>query len=219
MRGVIMSITLVSRGTALLTLTIIALILAIPTRSASQDIVGEATTDSPGRTIFTEQGRTFETIDDMIIELAGPGLLSVELKDVRKWPNGRLPIAFSENYSEAEKTIFFEACQWWSDVSKVECVPRSNETNYIFVNAHASVNNSYLGMIGGKQTLNLVSRGNRAVIAHELAHALGFSHQHNAPNRNSFVAILWNNIKTGRKHNFRMIPPAKAIVFVKHRLL
>jgi hypothetical protein len=37
---------------------------------------------------------------------------------------------------------------------------------------------------------------------HELLHALGFFHQQSASNRDEFVKILWQNIKSGTEHNF-----------------
>ena len=37
-------------------------------------------------------------------------------------------------------------------------------------------------------------------MTHELMHALGFFHEHTRPDRDKFVKILWNNIKSGDYH-------------------
>jgi hypothetical protein len=38
--------------------------------------------------------------------------------------------------------------------------------------------------------------------AHELLHAIGFDHQQNTPGRDSYVTIHYENIETGKEHNF-----------------
>ena len=67
---------------------------------------------------------------------------------------------------------------------------------------------SYIGRKGGKQLL-LLGRGckNRGKVTHELMHALGFFHEHTRPDRDKFVKILWENIKTGNvyKHKLMLI--------------
>lgn len=53
---------------------------------------------------------------------------------------------------------------------------------------------------------NQVSLGygcwNTGTILHEVAHALGFFHEQSRPDRDQYVEIMWNNIKSGEKHNF-----------------
>tara|TARA_R110002012_G_scaffold307412_1_gene512844 strand:+ start:1251 stop:2315 length:1065 start_codon:yes stop_codon:yes gene_type:complete len=171
----------------------------------------DAYLEAEDRNLISEGGRYFEVIDDMILELEGEGVLSVQIKDIQKWPNGVVPISFANNYPESQRQIFFEACNWWAEASSVSCVPRTNQMNYIHVNPSMTVNNSYVGMIGGQQVLNLASRFNHGIIAHEIAHALGFTHQHNAPNRDQFVNIQWDNLVEGVAHNFRVVD--NAIVF------
>lgn len=61
---------------------------------------------------------------------------------------------------------------------------------------------SYVGRIGGRQTISVgnsdgsitCKHGN---IVHEIAHSLGFFHEHSRPDRDSYVSILWANIESG----------------------
>lgn len=62
----------------------------------------------------------------------------------------------------------------------------------------SNVCKSHIGKKGGKQLLSLGSGcKNRGHVTHELMHALGFFHEHTRPDRDKFVKILWNNIKSG----------------------
>uniref|UniRef100_A0A671NPW5 Metalloendopeptidase n=1 Tax=Sinocyclocheilus anshuiensis TaxID=1608454 RepID=A0A671NPW5_9TELE len=64
---------------------------------------------------------------------------------------------------------------------------------------------SYLGMIGGSQTVSLQSPGCMwsGVAAHELMHALGFVHEQSRSDRDHHVSILWENIIENQRHNFK----------------
>ncbi|CAH0713679.1 unnamed protein product, partial [Brenthis ino] len=41
-------------------------------------------------------------------------------------------------------------------------------------------------------------------IVHEVMHVLGFSHEHTRPDRDRYVTIMWNNIKSGYKKYFEV---------------
>lgn len=64
---------------------------------------------------------------------------------------------------------------------------------------------SSVGMKSEGQVVNLGSEKCRrhGTIAHELMHAIGFYHQHSASDRDDFIRINWENIKSGRTHNFK----------------
>jgi hypothetical protein len=40
------------------------------------------------------------------------------------------------------------------------------------------------------------------VIIHELGHCLGLLHEHQRPDRDTYVNIMWNNILSGKEFNF-----------------
>jgi len=59
--------------------------------------------------------------------------------------------------------------------------------------------NSYVGKIGGAQTINMVDGYCfvHGTILHEMMHALGFEHEQNRPDRDRYVTINYNNLKSG----------------------
>lgn len=57
---------------------------------------------------------------------------------------------------------------------------------------------SYVGKIGGRQPMSL-ARDCLAnyIIWHELLHVLGFEHEHQRPDRDSFIRVEYDNVEKG----------------------
>jgi len=60
-----------------------------------------------------------------------------------------------------------------------------------------------VGAIGGEQILNM-GDGCQYVglVLHEFGHAIGYFHEHNRPDRDDVVNIMWDNIQYGKKKVF-----------------
>ena len=69
---------------------------------------------------------------------------------------------------------------------------------------------SSVGRRGGKQVLSLgvfcVTFYDRGNVYHELLHVLGFHHEHNRPDRDNHVDVMWSNIRSGAQNNFEIRP-------------
>jgi hypothetical protein len=72
-------------------------------------------------------------------------------------------------------------------------VPRTVQTNYLLIQS-SSGNNSYVGMIGGSQTVNIYNWDYKFIMVHELMHALGFVHEHQRSDRATHVSINYGNV-------------------------
>jgi hypothetical protein len=83
---------------------------------------------------------------------------------------------------------------------------KTRDKGYVIFSASDSVNSSFVGNYRPEPNkIKLVQNDNAAL--HEICHTLGLIHEHSRPDRNNHVNINWNNIKSGKEHNFYCIPP------------
>ncbi len=126
--------------------------------------------------------------------------------DTNFWPNGIVPYVFDANVTATNQALMLAAMAEWESVANVDFRPRNGEGNRVRIRDSTGdanpTNSSPVGMTGGEQIINIVSWNNRWIMAHELAHALGFWHEQSRPDRNSYVQINTSNIQTGLGHNF-----------------
>ncbi len=123
----------------------------------------------------------------------------------RKWPKGRVAYTYDPNMSAAKRALFESGCRDWEKYADLHFSPRAAEANYIVVTSTADASNSYIGMTGGPQVLNLADWANKGTVVHELAHALGIIHEQSRPDRDTYVTINTENITDGYAFAFGKI--------------
>ena len=124
------------------------------------------------------------------------------------WINGIVPYTFAANLKGVEKQAVRDAMSLWQDVSGLKFVPRTNQQDFIHF-IRSTGNWSYIGRIGGKQDIGIVSWDSIHTIAHEIAHALGWYHEQSRPDRNQYIQVKWGRITEGYEHNFAVVPDAQ----------
>ncbi|XP_078472580.1 hatching enzyme 1.2-like [Lampetra planeri] len=119
-----------------------------------------------------------------------------------KWPkseNGKVyvPYKVSLAFFDGDVKKIEEAALEFKKKTCVRFIPRSNETDYIYIHAWEG-NWSFLGCHGRDQALSLdPGKVTKGVVLHEFMHALGFYHEHSRIDRDKYILMLIDNVKPG----------------------
>ncbi|CRK89460.1 CLUMA_CG003201, isoform A [Clunio marinus] len=135
--------------------------------------------------------------------------------DLYKWPKNKegfviVPYYISRNSHFSSEQIHL--MRYAMDAVEQETCIRFRERKYEkdFVNIFAGKYcKSNLGRTGGGQelSLNKLKCMQKGIIIHELLHALGYIHEHNRPDRDKYVKILWQNIDPKWYKEFDRVSP------------
>ncbi|EDX05147.1 BG:BACR44L22.4 [Drosophila simulans] len=149
-------------------------------------------------------------------------LISEQLQYFEGNPEGRVVKSWSEYYWKGRTLVYSFAGGFSSlDIASIEsamaeissktCV-KFRRTEYkrepqVVIQKEGSGCWSYVGYLGRTdQTLNLGSGCmSSRTIQHELLHALGFYHTQSDPQRDKYVRIQTDNIRSGHEHNFQRL--------------
>jgi Astacin (Peptidase family M12A) len=106
------------------------------------------------------------------------------------------------------KTIIREGLR---EIEKKTCVrflPRTLQTDYVAITNGVGCW-SNLGRIKRNQTLSLAISGcvTRPIVIHEFMHVLGFDHQHNRADRDSFIALNFTKMNYTMQASFTKVNP------------
>lgn len=130
-----------------------------------------------------------------------------------RWPNGIVPYEIGGDFRERQLKVIQNAIKEYHKKTCIRFVPRTTETDYISIVNGKSGCWSSIGRVGGKQDVNLQTPGclsKPGTAVHELMHVLGFLHEQNREERDSFVDIQYQNIKQAAYENFKKVSPTAA---------
>ncbi|XP_069014878.1 meprin A subunit alpha [Embiotoca jacksoni] len=181
------------RITALIGVFVVLKVQAVPTSTGNNADAGELRDDIP------EINRGLKHLFEG--DIAGNPNKNAILDQTRRW---KFPIAYilTDSLELNAKGVILQAFEEYRLRSCVDFKPYEGETSYISFTQLPGC----WSYVGDNKTGQNVSIGaqcdTKAIVEHELLHALGFYHEQSRSDRDDYVQIWWDQIEEGKEHNF-----------------
>ncbi|XP_069481455.1 astacin-like metalloendopeptidase [Ambystoma mexicanum] len=124
------------------------------------------------------------------------------------WPKSSLgtvivPYTISSIFGDRHRTLILAALEELDSLTCIKFVNRTTEQDYLKITSEDGCW-SHIGKTGGGQTVSVAESGcmSRGIIQHEVAHSLGFYHEHTRSDRDLYVDIQLQYISEGDQVNF-----------------
>lgn len=125
-----------------------------------------------------------------------------------RWPSGTVYYSIDTTYPADVKATIVAAMREIESNTKhgstncIHFVERTNQHDFVYIQPHTGCH-SKIGRSGGAQELSLgTGCTGKGTIMHELTHALGFWHEQNRYDRDTYVTIHTDNIASEHLHDF-----------------
>jgi len=145
----------------------------------------------------------------LIEELGGQSRSrGIKKENIGAWPEGVVHYVLDPAFTERDLIVIQSSFDEWEAAANIQFVQRESwephtvniqKINNPNIGGSASLGYSYSPIVN----LSSVSRG---VVIHELGHTLGFNHEHQRYDRDEYITILDDNIRSGYERNFNIIP-------------
>ncbi|XP_063974925.1 zinc metalloproteinase nas-14-like [Diachasmimorpha longicaudata] len=126
----------------------------------------------------------------------------------KRWTNGIVPFKMKKgHFNEIETSVILGAMEEYHHRTCLEFRPYNKTLDNAYISFQSSKAGcwSSVGRQDAGQAINLqrpkcIKHGS---IVHEIMHAIGFHHQHSTYDRDNYIEVVWDNIKSGKEKNFK----------------
>lgn len=164
---------------------------------------GRAVAESDPTKINPEELGPYVEGDILIPRPAGKNGI---IGEAYRWPKGKIPYEISPSFDTKSRNLILKAMGEYHKHTCIKFTPRTSaDRDYIYITNTNTGCWSSVGRMGGRQELNLQSPGCTTLIGtsiHEIMHAVGFMHEQNRYERDSWITVLNQNISPGYEGNF-----------------
>ncbi|KAL0967500.1 hypothetical protein UPYG_G00253040 [Umbra pygmaea] len=182
------------RITPLITILFVFKVQAIPTLYGGDADAGELRSDIP-------EINSEADLDLFQGDIAGDPRRNAILDETRRW-KFPIPYILTDSLDLNAKGVIHQAFEAYRLKSCVEFKPYEGESTYISFQKLSGCW-SFVGDDKVGQNLSIgAGCDSKAVVEHELLHALGFYHEQSRSDRDDYVKIWWDQIVEGKEHNF-----------------
>ncbi len=114
--------------------------------------------------------------------------------DRYRWPGNVIPYELDPNLPNPERIR--AAIEAWEKATPLRFKPHEDEADYVSIlrSTTSSTCNSFVGRIGGRQSINLGDGCTTGNTIHELGHTIGLWHTQSRIDRNQHLRVLYENI-------------------------
>ncbi|MEO5917885.1 MAG: M12 family metallopeptidase [Luteolibacter sp.] len=119
------------------------------------------------------------------------------------WPGGVVPYVIDGSLSIDQRQTYLDGLREWELAANVHFIPRTAETQYVFFKYSPTGPNLVSGSQPQTVEINLLTRGQ---ICHEMGHSFGLEHEHQRPNRDTYITVLYGNVTSGNNSAFDILP-------------